>query len=73
MRSGTSAGNVCDDVGVTDELVIFCSSPLAGLSLRVEGTTSLPALSEGAADGGSMTDEESEEIRERLRSLGYLG
>ena len=28
---------------------------------------------EGPTDGGLMTDEESEEIRERLRSLGYLG
>jgi hypothetical protein len=28
---------------------------------------------EGASDAGVMSDEESEEIRERLRSLGYLG
>jgi hypothetical protein len=28
---------------------------------------------EGASDVGVMSDEEREEIRERLRSLGYLG
>lgn len=32
-----------------------------------------PVSGEQKADGGAMTDEESEEIRERLRGWGYLG